>query len=235
MIRIGTLEDSSGNRCKHTLANGTGYYKSELIASEFDVPLGPNSFLVEQDADSVILPHFHVEDEFQVVVQGAGSFGRHPVAPLTVHYAGAYTGYGPISANAEGLWYFTLRAKMEKGALFLPEARDRMPRGAPKRHLLGTCAAGDEAVDATVIESVIQPQPDGIAAWLLHLPPGGETRAPAHPGGKGRYYLVCRGGLRWAGEELGRWASVFVSADEEPVAIAAGERGAAVLALQFPA
>jgi len=236
MIRIGTLEDSRRNRRKHTLANGTGYFKSELISSEFDVPLGPHAFLVEQDADSVILPHFHVENEFQVVVQGGGSFGRHPVAPLTVHYAGAYTGYGPITAAGEGLWYFTLRANMEHGAQFLPEARDKMPRGAPKRHLLGTSAAGADCASlaAASVQTVIEPQTDGIAAWMLRIPSGTASKAPAHPGGKGRFYLVCSGTLRWEGAELGRWANVFVSAHEEPVELLAGEHGAEVLAMQYP-
>lgn len=234
MMRIGTLDEARRNRRKLTLANGTGYFKSELIASEFDVQFGPHAFLVEQDPESVILPHFHVVNEFQLVVQGGGLFGRHPVAPLTVHYAGAYTGYGPITANADGLWYFTLRPNMEHGAQFLPEARDRMPRGAPKRHLLGSCATGATACTAPAVENVIEPQADGIAAWLLRLPPDGETQAPAHPGAKGRFYFVCAGALRWEGKELGRWANVFVSADEEPVRLAAAADGAEVLVLQFP-
>jgi len=111
MIRIGTHERAVANRSKFTLANGTGYFKSEFISPPAEAGLesherdgvAPQSFLVEQDADSVILPHFHVQDEFQVVVQGGGSIGRHPLRALAVHYAGAHTGYGPITAGAEVL------------------------------------------------------------------------------------------------------------------------------------
>lgn len=236
MVKLGTLQDGLRNRRKLTLANGTGYFKSESIISEFGVPFGPHAFLVEQDPDSVILPHFHVENEFQLVVQGGGLFGRTTVAPLTVHYAGAFTGYGPITASAEGLWYFTLRANMESGALFLPEARDRMPRNAPKRHLLGNCTVQDAGLpcEAAETRAIIEPQPDGIAAWLLRLPAGRSLQSPVHPGGKGRCYFVCAGALQWGDAELGRWSSVFVSADEEPVTLVGGAAGAAVLALQYP-
>ena len=143
MIRTGTPGEAAANRRKLTLANGTGYFKSEFIASPFGEALAPQSFLVEQDPDSVILPHFHVQNEFQVVVKGSGSIGRHAVRPLTVHYTGAHTGYGPITAGPGGLWYFTLRPAMDQGALFLPEARERMQK-VPKRHLLGRPLAVSE-------------------------------------------------------------------------------------------
>ena len=102
MIRTSTHERATASRSKFTLANGTGYFKSEFITSLAGEGVAPQSFLVEQDANSVILPHFHMQDEFQVVVQGEGSIGRHPVRALAVHYAGAHTGYGPITAGAEG-------------------------------------------------------------------------------------------------------------------------------------
>ncbi len=236
MIRTGTLEEGRGNRSKFTLANGTGYFKSNFIASPPDASLGPQSFLVEQDADSVILPHFHLQNEFQVVVQGSGSIGRHPVRPLSVHYAAAHTGYGPITAGPEGLWYFTLRSRMDFGAKFLPEARDQMQK-LPKRHLLGgpvditeDCARRTDAL----CEEIFPAQPDGIGGWIARIPAQGSLAAPAHPGGLGRFYVVAAGTASAGGEWLGRWATVFVTPDEEPVLLRAGSEGAEVLVLQFP-
>lgn len=239
MIRSGTTAAASASRSKFTLANGTGYYKSEFVASPHGERIAPQSFLVEQDADSVILPHFHLQNEFQVVVKGEGTIGRHDVRPLSVHYAGAFTGYGPINAGPEGLWYFTLRPSMDKGARFLPESRDEMPKKAPKRHLLGgpvdttDCSTRTEAV----CEEVFPPQPDGIGGWIARLPPQGSIDAPALAGGLGRFYVVASGtatigeGHR---EPLDLWATVFVTADEERVQIHAGPQGAEVLVLQFP-
>ena len=228
MIRTGTPGEAAANRRKLTLANGTGYYKSEFIASPFGEALAPQSFLVEQDPDTVVLPPLHVQNEFQVVVKGSGSIGRHPVRPLSVHYTGAHTGYGPITAGPGGLWYFTLRPAMDQGALFLPEARDRMQKVA-KRHLLGgpvpvseDCSRRSEPA----CEDAVAPQPDGIGAWMLRIPPGGALSAPAHANGLGIQILFAVPGIVLA--------TVFVTPEEEPVAVQAGAEGAEVLVLQFP-
>lgn len=239
MIRTGTLDRATANRRKFTLANGTGYFKSEFISSPAGDPVAPQSFLVEQDANSVILPHFHLQDEFQVVVQGEGSIGRHPVRALAVHYAGAHTGYGPITAGAEGLWYFTLRPRMDYGAKFLPEARSEMRKEVPKRHLLGgpVDATADCAKLAKVVcEEILPPQPDGIVGWFVRIPPNGSAAAPSLAGGLGRFYIVASGTARvgGSGEALTRWATVFVTPEEEPVQVDAGREGAEVLVLQFP-
>lgn len=243
MISIGTQDRALASRSKFTLANGTGYYKTDFLqpTAEDSAAVTPQSFLVEQDADSVILPHFHQQNEFQVVVRGEGSIGRHPVRPISVHYAGAFTGYGPITAGPEGLWYFTLRPKMDYGAKFLPEARDEMPKKAPKRHLLGgpvdlKVESSDRT--ASVCEEIFPTQADGIGGWLARIGPRGSISAPELAGGLGRYYVVASGsatvGDPGSGEALGRWATVFVTADEEPVQIEAGREGAEVLVLQFP-
>ncbi len=236
MIRTGTPDEAAANRRKLTLANGTGYFKSEFITSGFDETLAPQSFLIEQDPDTVILPHFHLQNEFQVVVKGGGSFGRHAVRPLGVHYAGAHTGYGPITAGADGLWYFTLRPRMDQGAMFLPESRDQMQK-VPKRQLLGeplSVGAREAARGEAVCEEVFPPQSDGIGGWLLRLPAGGALAAPAHPGGLGRFYLIAAGSARVTDALLGRWTTVFVTPEEEPAELRAGDEGAAVLVLQFP-
>lgn len=236
MIRTGTLEAASGNRSKFTLANGTGYFKSTFLESPPDAVLGPQSFLVEQDANSVILSHFHLQNEFQVVVQGEGSFGRHPVKPITVHYAAAHTGYGPITAGPEGLWYFTLRPRMDFGAKFLPEARGEMLK-LPKRHLLGgpvaLSPAGSSRSEPSV-EAVFPAQADGIGGWVLRIPANASVAVPGHPGGIGRFYVVVQGAARINDATLQRWATAFITPDEEPMSVSASESGADLLVLQFP-
>jgi hypothetical protein len=236
MIRTGTHEQAVANRSKFTLANGTGFFKSEFIASPEGGPLAPQSFLVEQDADSVILPHFHVQDEFQVVVQGGGTFGRHPIRPLGVHFASAHTGYGPIASGADGLWYFTLRPRMDPGAKFLPESRDEMRQG-PKRQVLGAPLEVSEDCsrrkDARC-EEALPPQSDGLAGWILRIPPHVSMAAPARGDGLGRFYVIVAGRAKIAGNLFARWATVFVSPDEEPVEVRAEDDGAEVLVLQFP-
>ncbi len=238
MIRTGTLEKARAGRRHLVLPNGTGYWRNGLITSPAHDPVAPQAFLVEQDAGTVIEPHFHLEDEFQVMVTGSGSLGRHAVEPVSVHYAGAHTGYGPITAGPDGLGYFTLRAKMDSGAQFLPGARDKMQR-VPKRHLLGkTVRPCEPAMLSTFsnaeVETVLEPQPDGIAAWVARVPPGAAIGSPMHPGGA-RYLVVIGGALELNGEHLPRFATAFVSPDEPSPMLRAGEKGLEVLVLQFPA
>jgi hypothetical protein len=239
MIRCTTLEGEQANRRHLTLANGTGYWRSDLlISTEGDSP-APQAFLIQQDPDTVIRSHFHAQDQFQVVAEGGGTLGRHAVAPIHVHYASRHTGYGPITAGHRGLSYFTFRAVTTPYAYFLPESRAQM-ENLPKRNLLGhpvalsavstLCTRTDAA-----IEPIIEPQPDGVAAWLVRLPANATFGAPEHAQGGDRFYLVGAGVMIARNERLPRFATAFVSADERDFALVAGDEGLEALVLQFPA
>jgi hypothetical protein len=231
MMRTGTLEGGSGTRRHQTLANGTGFWRTDLIASVPERGWAPQAFLVEQDPDSVILPHFHQRDEFQVVVDGEGTFGRHEVRPISVHYAGRHTGYGPITARGKGLSYFSLRAVADPGARFLPEARNEMLK-LPKRHMLAEPV--DPAALEVPVKELFPPQPDGLAAWMLRLAPRASMVPPRHGAGGARFYVVLAKDVSLKGERLGRLATVFCAAEERDFEMRAGEAGATILALQFP-
>jgi hypothetical protein len=212
MILTGTLEASRANRNHRVLPNGAGFWRSELITVED----GPQVFLVEQEPHTVVLPHFHLQDEFQVVVDGDGTLGRHPVRPITVHYANRHTGYGPITAGEHGVSYMTLRAKLDLGAHWLPESRERM-ENLPRRNLHGN--------------PEIPLQADGVAAWMLRLAPGEAVNPPPQPGL--RFYIVAGGEMRLRAERLARGSATFVSLDEDDFAATAGEAGLELLVLQF--
>ena len=113
----------------------------------------PQAFLVEQEANATILTHYHQQNQFQVVVGGDGTLGRHAVAPLLVHYAGAFTGYGPIVSGAQGLQYLTFRANNDPGAQFLPlsglaDRVDELPRDT---QFLVICHSGGRSAKATAL------------------------------------------------------------------------------------
>lgn len=235
VIRTGTIEKARQGRKHHILPNGTGYWRNGLITSPAQDALGPQAFLVEQDPSTIIEPHFHLQNEFQVVVEGNGFLGRHVVEPVRVHYAGAHTGYGPITAGSRGLSYFTLRARMDPGAQFLPGARHKMQKGQ-KRHLLGqahtpSSVAGLVTAQTEQLE-LWEPQPDGIGAWALRA---GRNATAAMPGSHGasRYLLIIGGVLVLNGERLPRFATAFVPPQENPM-LRAGTEGMELLVLQFP-
>lgn len=232
MIRLGFASlAQERRRVRHI--NGRDFHKSEWMESGEDPVLSPTVFLVEQPPNATLNTHFHGENQFQVVVQGSGTIGPHPLQTVTVHYAGAYTGYGPIVAGDQGLAYLTLRPVFEAGS---KKTVEEMVRG-PKRHM--TSARHDELDPAalkelTAVESreLIPLQGDGIAASVLRMPPGAGARGLDPATGGGQFFVVFGGSLEYQGQRLTRWESLFLSADERPLEIHAGADGLELLCLQ---
>lgn len=199
----------------------------------------PQAFLVEQEPGAVVHPHFHYVDQFQVVVDGGGVIGTHPLQPLMVHFAGACTGYGPIKPGPNGLSYFTFRASADStGAQFLPAMRDRR-RPIKRRYILADPIAplgvdGLRGLAAPTCETFLEHE-DGLAVHLLRLPAGTSLAAPAPQGSGGQSVLVVTGDILHDGAVLDRWSSLFVPADERPLDATAGAEGAEVLVLAYPA
>jgi hypothetical protein len=237
MISIGSASHGRARRRHLRLDDGFEYFKGEWLEAGQDPTLSPTMFLVEQGPHSKLAPHFHRENEFQLVVQGDGTFGSHRVAAVTVHYAGAYTGYGPVIAGEQGLSYFTIRAVFEQGAVMLPEGRDQMIRG-PKRQLHSTPFAVEDPSalaqrQAMQTDDVIPEQPDRVAARRLLLPPDGRAHALDTAGSSGQFSIVLAGSLVHGATVLTRWESLFSSPDEAPLPLRAGPGGADVLSLRL--
>ena len=237
MIAFGCATLAGETRHHRVLENGFSFHRSEWMQSGRGPGLSPTVFLVEQPPHSVLAAHFHTQNQFQVVKHGSGTLGPHAVGPGSVHYAGAFTGYGPLVAGSAGLSYFTIRAVYEMGANFLPAARDRLRRG-PKRHAQGPVHE-PLAMDALRgLESarrvqLIAPQ-DGLEAYALQLPPFSRLE-PIEPRGSGQFQLVLAGGLETPQRRLQAWESRYLSADEDAGGCAAGASGVHLMVLQMPA
>jgi len=212
-----------------------GYY---LEGNEVNDNGEPQGFLVEQPPGAVTLPHFHETNQFQVVVGGSGRFGKKPTRPVSVQYANAHTPYGPIVSGEAGITYFTLRANWDPGAKYMPASRDRLVKGNQRSRLVAGVAQATARErgrrTATEIDTLMEPEPDGLAAWMARLAPGG-TAPPADPSGSGGQYLVVTGGeLICDGRSLPRLSVLFITHDEPPLSITAGAGGLELLILQFP-
>jgi hypothetical protein len=214
------------------------FYKSEWLEAGEDPDLSPTMFLVEQAPNVSLQSHFHSQNQFQLFVQGSGRIGNHGITPITVHYAGAYTGYGPLIAGAEGVFYFTIRSVFETGAFYMPESRERMARG-PKRHLTSDAVAPIDAAALAGLKDIdvqdlIRLQPDLIAAQLIRIPPGRTASGIDPKGSAGQFFVVTGGELVHESGQLNRWEPMFASGDEPPVSLRAGPGGAEVVLLQLP-
>ena len=122
----------------HTLYLGTTRYNMAPGTPD-PAPdlLFPMAFLVEQDPGSTAQAHYHQQDQFQLVVGGHGTMGLHEIRPVTVHFTGAHTAYGPIRASrTRASWYFTLRNGFDPGARFMtmPENRVALRTVPGRRH-----------------------------------------------------------------------------------------------------
>lgn len=197
----------------------------------------PQGFLVEQPPGSATPPHFHETNQFQVVVGGTGWIGKHGGAPLQVHYVNGHTPYGPVTAGQEGLYYFTLRAAWDPGAKYLPESVERLKKGNQRTRIAEAPVDTAEALaarTATEVETVMAPEPDGLAAWLWRVGPSTEVTLPDPAGSGGQYHVVAAGAAVREGETLDLWSTLFVMPDDAPLTLKSGATGLDLLVLQFP-
>jgi hypothetical protein len=218
----------------------TGYLGSRLggaVPDSLDV-LYPDAFLVEQGPADVLPPHFHRADEFQVVLSGWGTLGNHPVQPPSVHFAGAFTPYGPIVAGPEGIGYMTLRKHYDTGALTMPKALPELrAAGREPRQLVSELLDIAPAVRQLECREVFEPEADGLAAWHYRLPAHTSVLGPDPAAGGGQYFLVLAGEMLAAdGTSLPPKSCSFVSADEPAYRVASSASSALdVLVVQFAA
>jgi len=198
----------------------------------------PQGFLVQQPPGSVTPPHFHEVNQFQVFVGGGGRMGKRPAGPVTVQYANSHTPYGPIVAGEDGMTYFTLRAAWDPGAKYMPKSRDRLQKGNQRQTVaapvMPSAPAALRALKAPETVTLIPREADGMAAWLLRLPPGCAMPIPDPADGGGQYHVVVSGGMLRGGEAMPALSCLFATTDEPAYEARAGADGLEMLVLQFP-
>jgi len=247
LIATSTAEALQNQR--HVHVNGHDYTLTEYIGA---APLNgkyvegnevndngmPQGFLVHQPPGSITLPHFHETNQFQVFVDGMGSMGKHAAQPLTVQYANGHTPYGPINARETGVKYFTLRQRWDPGAKYMPGARDKLDKGNQRTRLKANIPLTNpddrKSRIALTVETIFEPEDDGMAAWLYRVGCGENIEMPDPARTGGQYLLVADGELVYDGKIYEKWSTLFVTADEAPPKLAATETGLDLLVLQFP-
>ena len=215
-----------------TTVQGTGR-RFDYIGSPGLIDDNPQAFLVDRLYPGArIDPHFHDIDQFQVVVQGDGRIGKKQVHPIAFHYTDAYSPYGPIVGNDQGISFFTLRNVSSGGHFVMPGSGHLMPCRAG-RNLAGifdiAVPMREKETDRSVL---IAKEADGVQAMGLRL--GAHAIADGEPSDAGgQYYLVCAGALIEDGKELPPNSLVRVDPGEPAPRFQAGADGADLLMLQF--
>jgi hypothetical protein len=199
--------------------------------------LHPVAFMVEEEPGATLNAHFHEADQFQLFVTGDGRLGRYPIAPFAVHYADAFTPYGPIHAGPEGLSYLTLRNAWDNGPQYMPQsaAALKASRGPGQQTPLVRFPGVDSPLQAgeAAVTEVIAPTERGLAAWLRRARAGERWQA-SPPAGGGQVWVVARGELKAADHSFDALSCLFMGPSEVGPDMVAGPDGADVIVLQFP-
>jgi hypothetical protein len=163
--------------------------------------IGPEAFVVPV-RNRTLGAHFHDVDQFQILLGEAGSYyQRHEVPAVMVHYADAYSTYGPLVGTDPPLRFFSLRADPTDFAGFMPEDRDKLRhRGKRQAHFevperSGAAEGGQELL--------MHDESDGLTVVLLEGVAGATVSLPAPGDGKGQFVYVARGVVEWQGETFG--------------------------------
>jgi hypothetical protein len=240
--------DVAAQQREITLPLGGGKATKTLFIGPWEKPrtpvggVSPQAYTVKQAYENIAHPHYHQTEQWQVIVQGAGKLGRDPVAPVALHFTDPYTAYGPIVPEKEGLTYFTLRARSDPGACMLADQGVKEAIRPSKRRFIlkrqddlriGTAVAVRARLK-TALDVVVERHADGLAAWMLRLPPGAKAEWPAECGGAGRHLMVAAGSLLYNDKPLPYESLAFAYAGEGGPDTHAGPDGAEVLIMQYP-
>ncbi len=244
MTMIGSVAEAFNNRRERPIRSAPGVpgghiFRSDLIPETGDAESDtPNCKLIEQQPHGVLQSHFHIVDQFQIVVAGDGLIGRHPVGPYTVHFAAKHTGYGPITASERGLHYMVFRLGKDAGAGYLPEQRGDM-KDVPRRHVMGTplgCLNDAEraALAGTLEHHAIALQPDGLLATIYQAPAQQNIVCSDPTTGRGQFIYIASGSAKFKDQAREAGTAIFIAATDPAATLTTGPLGAEILVMQFP-
>ncbi|MCU1451980.1 MAG: hypothetical protein JWN46_126 [Acidimicrobiales bacterium] len=184
---------------------------------------GLQAYVVKSYSDHAkVATHFHRVAQYQLFVEGSGTFQRHEVGAGDVHYTDAYSVYGPIVAGDQGLSFFVLRQHYDGEGHPMPGSRDELV-GPPGRN-----------ISASGTGELIEGQPDGLAAAVLEAAPGAELASPDPGTTSGQYVVVLDGVATLGDEDLDPWSTLYVEPNDPAVRLTAGPEGCRVAVLAFP-
>lgn len=222
----------------HEHDNGLKYYRHDYFEKHENLELSPQSYLIKQLPNITNPLHFHTQNQFQVFIEGSGHFGRHPVKPYVVHYAGAYTGYGPITAGERGIDYLTLRSSRDLGAQFLPQQMQSLKRG-PKHHYTSPSIEEDSQEDLDQLEQIDlqwihQEVQSGLGVGVLKLPKHTTYQLTMPQNIAGIFVIVMQGCLIEGNQTLRKNENVYMSRDIKSYNMQSDDQAAQILLLQMP-
>lgn len=236
MANVVAFDDVKATRIERVTDDNKRAWRTNYMVPPNEEPNQPQAFLAEMSAHRNLRTHFHANDQFQIFVSGDGHAGKHPIAPFQVHFARAYTPYGPIVAKDAGVGFLTLRTRKDGGAQFLPEKREQLLNvEGRKSWQLTVPVRFPQPSDAVAVEALEGLQDDrGLAGHALSMKANAQAIAPDPSQSNGQYIVVLGGSLLHQGKEHKATTIIFVQPEEGPFKLVAGPEGLEAVALNFP-
>jgi rubredoxin len=181
--------------------------------------------------------HFHEVDQFQVIMEGSGDFGRHRVEPYHVHFSRAHTPYGPLLSDKDTGWCFlVLRTRFDAGAQRFPQHLERL-KSIPDRKPWQVTARATfpERGDDVAVREIPEIRDDqALFTQTISMAPGAHMTTPDQRGGDGQFIVAVKGSFMHGDAEKQAPAVILVKRDEPPVQLQAGPAGVEAIIMNFP-
>lgn len=219
---------------------GMHFYAKDLSPDEPDD--GPWSRLVTFPAGFENNPHFHSAPQFQVVVGGSVSFPTHHLTAPAVHYADAFSPYGPFTVGEDFKIMVVRPWRAKKYNMSNRETRGlRNPYGRNKygqqRELYGQLDEAAWTSDDGYKSQQLLGTPsgdalDGPMAELVQLYPGATVTNDAVVTAHGLFVIVLQGEVTAGSQTMAPFSTYFArGAHRTP--FAASAQGALILRLAY--
>lgn len=207
-----------------------------------EVASGPQAFMLDPfPPESTVGAHFHTTNQFQIFFPSSGAwYQRSPIDDVLLHYADAYTTYGPFGSGASPLTFLTLRQQASTMTGYMPGARSLLRQKPRRRHIrvdLGSVSPAARPIgsSACTLTALIEDQDDGLSAHLVDAPPGAQGTVPgAAADGGGQYCCVISGALEIADRRCEELAVGWADPGSSATPFTASADGCRLLVMQFP-
>ncbi len=239
VIALDEVKPEQANKANPAKNGSPGSVSTTFFRATADKPHAPTAALNRYPAGEsrYSAAHFHQVDQFQVIMEGSGTFGRHEVQPYCVHFSRAYTPYGPLQSEKETGWGFiVMRTRFDPGAQRFPQSYeklkkvpDRRPWQVTKKVSFPQAGAGMSLQDVPEIKD-----DQGLFTKTLTMAANAQAVAPDPSGGDGQYVVAVKGSLMHDGKERQAPAVIFIEPSEPAFKLLAGAEGLQAIVMNFP-
>ncbi len=239
VVAMSEIPQENVNKPGSNAPGSPGALSTTFFRAKRDNPDAPTAALNRYPggASRYSAAHFHEVDQFQIIMEGSGEFGRHHVKPYHIHFARAYTPYGPLQSDKDSGWGFiVLRSRLDSGAQRFPQSLDKLKQIPNRRPWQVTTDVGfpERKSDVNVLDIPEIKDEHGLYTNTITMAANARMMSPDQRGGDGQYVVAVKGTMIHEGRERAAPAVVFLRRDEQAFEIVAGAQGLEAIVLNFP-